>query len=79
MTINDHSRNNPYRKEKTASGYEKLLKAPFARKIRRDEEELLTRLFAENLCKEDTVLEIGAGTGYYSISIATLVKKPYSC
>jgi protein-L-isoaspartate O-methyltransferase len=73
--INDYSRNNPYRKASIASGYENLLKAPFARKIRRDEEELLMRLFRDNLCKEDTVLEIGAGTGYYTISIASLVRK----
>lgn len=68
------SRNNPYHRENTAAGYEKLLEAPFTRKIRRDEAKALTLLFKENLCKEDTVLEIGAGTGYYSITIASMVK-----
>ncbi|MCJ7448263.1 MAG: class I SAM-dependent methyltransferase [Bacteroidales bacterium] len=66
--------NNPFQKEKIALDYEQLLKAPFARQIRRDETKLLTQLFQENLSKDDIVLEIGAGTGYYSLTIASLVK-----
>ncbi len=66
--------NNPYQKEKNALAYERLLKVPFASQIRRDETKLLSRLFQENLSKDDIVLEIGAGTGYYSLTIASLVK-----
>jgi 2-polyprenyl-3-methyl-5-hydroxy-6-metoxy-1,4-benzoquinol methylase len=66
--------NNPYRKEKNALAYEGLLKAPFASQIRRDETKLLSLLFQENLGKDDMVLEIGAGTGHYSLTIASLVR-----
>jgi 2-polyprenyl-3-methyl-5-hydroxy-6-metoxy-1,4-benzoquinol methylase len=67
--------NNPFRKEKNALAYERLLKVPFVKQIRRDEAKLLSRLFHENLNKDDIVLEIGAGTGYYSLTIASLVKQ----
>jgi len=67
--------NNPFQKEKNALAYERLLKVPFVKQIRRDEAKLLSRLFNENLNRDDIVLEIGAGTGYSSITIASLVKQ----
>jgi cyclopropane fatty-acyl-phospholipid synthase-like methyltransferase len=66
--------NNPYEKEKNTLAYDRLLKVAFASQIRREETKLLSRLFRENLCKDDIVLEIGAGTGYYSLNIASLVR-----
>lgn len=54
--------------------YESVLRLPVIRSIRRQERELLQRTFAENLQSDDGVLEVGAGTGYYTFEIARLVR-----
>ncbi|MGC1291598.1 MAG: class I SAM-dependent methyltransferase [Candidatus Acidiferrales bacterium] len=54
--------------------YEGVLRLPVIRSIRRQERELLRRTFAENLRRSDEVLEVGAGTGYYTFEIAGLVR-----
>jgi len=73
-TLSQAGINNPYQKEKNALAYERLLKVPFASQIRQAETTLLSSLFHGNLNKDDIVLEIGAGTGYYTLTIASLVK-----
>lgn len=54
--------------------YEGVLRLPVIRSIRRQERELLERTFVENLQPSDDVLEIGAGTGYYTFEIARVVR-----
>lgn len=54
--------------------YEGVLRLPVIRSIRRQERELLHRTFAENLHESDEVLEVGAGTGYYTFEIARIVR-----
>lgn len=54
--------------------YEGVLRLPVIRSIRRQERELLHRTFAENLRSSDDVLEVGAGTGYYTFEIARMVR-----
>jgi SAM-dependent methyltransferase len=55
--------------------YEGVLSLPVIRSIRRQERELLHRTFAENLQSSDDVLEVGAGTGYYTFEIARIVRR----
>lgn len=54
--------------------YESVLRLPVIRSIRRQEHETLRRTFAENLHRSDNVLEVGAGTGFYTFEIASLVR-----
>lgn len=54
--------------------YESVLRLPVIRSIRRQEHETLRRTFAENLLRSDNVLEVGAGTGFYTFEIAGLVR-----
>ncbi len=54
--------------------YEGVLRLPVIRSIRRQEHELLRRTFTENLRSSDDVLEVGAGTGYYTFEIGGLVR-----
>lgn len=54
--------------------YEGVLRLPVIRSIRRQEHETLRRTFAENLRAGDDVLEVGAGTGYYTFEIARIVR-----
>ena len=50
--------------------YELILKLPIIRNIRAQEQQLIRRILDENVRAEDEVLEIGAGTGFYSFEIA---------
>ena len=50
--------------------YEIILTLPIIRNIRAQEQRLVRRILDENLREEDEVLEIGAGTGFYSFEIA---------
>lgn len=50
--------------------YETILKLPIIRNIRAQEQQLIRRILDENVKAEDEVLEIGAGTGFYSFEIA---------
>ncbi|MHB8485605.1 MAG: class I SAM-dependent methyltransferase [Candidatus Acidiferrales bacterium] len=54
--------------------YEHVLRLPVIRSIRRQEQQTLRRTFAENLDGADQVLEVGAGTGFYTFDIASGVK-----
>jgi SAM-dependent methyltransferase len=54
--------------------YEGVLRLPVIRSIRRQEQETLRRAFLENLRTTDDVLEVGAGTGYYTLEIAARVR-----
>jgi len=56
--------NNPY--HKTAASYEKKINLPIVRSFRRAEERKLRQVFDAMIRPEDTVLEIGCGTGYYT-------------
>lgn len=53
--------------------YESVLRLPVIRSIRRQERETLRSVFVENLLRSDDVLEVGAGTGFYTFEIAGLV------
>ena len=53
--------------------YEGVLRLPVIRSIRRQEQETLRGAFGENLQLTDDVLEIGAGTGYYTFEMAARV------
>lgn len=50
--------------------YETILKLPVIRSIRAQEQRLIHHTLDENLRPEDEVLEIGAGTGFYSFEIS---------
>lgn len=50
--------------------YESILRLPVIRNIRAQEQQLIRRILDENLRPEDEVLEIGAGTGFYSFEMA---------
>lgn len=54
--------------------YEGVLRLPVIRSIRRQEQETLRRVFVERLLRSDSVLEVGAGTGFYTCEIAGLVR-----
>ena len=67
--------NNPYLDSKQAIDYDSKIKTNFIlRKIRFQEKQILDRLFIKYLKTKDNILEIGAGTGYYSIDISKKVK-----
>ncbi|HKV27346.1 MAG TPA: class I SAM-dependent methyltransferase [Candidatus Acidoferrales bacterium] len=54
--------------------YEPVLRLPVIRSIRKQEQQALQRIFAENLEATDQVLEVGAGTGFYTFEIARRVQ-----
>lgn len=54
--------------------YEYVLRLPIIRSIRQQEQQTLHRTFAENLDGADEVLEVGAGTGFYTFDIACRVQ-----
>lgn len=54
--------------------YEYVLRLPIIRSIRYQEQQTLLRTFAENLDGADQVLEVGAGTGFYTFDIARRVQ-----
>ncbi len=54
--------------------YEGVLSLPVIRSIRRQEQQTLRQTFMENLDPADQVLEVGAGTGFYTFDIACRVQ-----
>jgi precorrin-6B methylase 2 len=65
--------NNPY--HRTAESYEKKLNLPVVRSFRRAEERKLTTLFDVMVRPDDTILEIGCGTGYYTRDLVKRASK----
>jgi len=65
--------NNPFLKNKAAEAYDKHLSLPIIKTVREQESRAINDLFEKYLGKDDHVLEIGAGTGYYSMNIALRV------
>jgi cyclopropane fatty-acyl-phospholipid synthase-like methyltransferase len=66
--------NNPFLKNKAAEAYDKHLSLPIIKTVREQESRAINDLFEKYLGKDDNVLEIGAGTGYYSMNIALRVR-----
>lgn len=66
--------NNPFIESKTAQAYDRLLNLPIIKTVREQESRAINNLFEKYLDKNDDVLEIGAGTGHYSINIARRVR-----
>jgi len=58
-----------------AEHYEWALRFPVVRRIRIAEARLLRQVLASELGAGDTALEIGAGTGYYTLDIARRVSR----
>ena len=54
--------------------YESVLHLPVIRHIRQQEQRTLREAFEQNLRAGDEVLEVGAGTGFYTFAIAARVK-----
>ena len=68
--------NNPYMESKYANIYDAAVtKYPIIKTLRVQEKNILIKLFKKHLKNNDIVLEIGAGTGYYSLNIAKQVRK----
>ncbi|HZK11947.1 MAG TPA: class I SAM-dependent methyltransferase [Atribacterota bacterium] len=61
-------------KNKAAEAYDKHLSLPIIKKVREQESRAINDLSEKYLGKDDNVLEIGAGTGYYSMNIALRVR-----
>ncbi len=66
--------NNPYM-GRWASCYDALLSIPPIGQIRRSEERTLARLMASTLRPADCLLEIGPGTGRYTVQLASHVRR----
>jgi SAM-dependent methyltransferase len=64
---------NPFERESLALNYDEVLKKPIIRQIRREEGKIIFKIFDEKLKKDDNVLEIGSGTGYYTLTLASRV------
>jgi cyclopropane fatty-acyl-phospholipid synthase-like methyltransferase len=67
--------NNVYLDSNLADNYDAILNLPIVRIIREQESRVLKKIFDKNLKRNDEVLEIGAGTGFYTLDIAGRVKK----
>jgi SAM-dependent methyltransferase len=57
-------------KQKPAHSYDNRLRLPFIRSIRAAENSVISKVFHERVHPLDSVLEIGAGTGYYTLKFA---------
>jgi 2-polyprenyl-3-methyl-5-hydroxy-6-metoxy-1,4-benzoquinol methylase len=58
-----------------AKHYEWALAFPVVRRIRAEEARLIRQVFASELAAGQSVLEVGAGTGYYTLEIAPRVAR----
>ena len=65
---------NPFLEKRTAQAYDRYLRLPIIKNLRGQEFLAINELFEKYLGKCDNVLEIGAGTGYYSMNIASRVR-----
>ncbi len=66
--------NNPFLEHTTAQEYDRLLGFPIIKTVRKKESQILNNLFEKYLRVNDTVLEIGSGTGHYSMNMAKRVQ-----
>ena len=64
--------NNPYHNRKNAEKYESGLNLPLVKTIRTQEAVAIYSLLEEKLTQADKVLDIGAGTGFYTLAMAEL-------
>lgn len=64
--------NNPY--HHTAEGYDRRLSLPFISSVRRQEAQAVSDLVRTYTRREDTALEIGPGTGFYTTLLAQRVR-----
>jgi SAM-dependent methyltransferase len=64
--------NNPF--HRTAARYDRQLRRPVISALRRQEAEAVRELIAAYARKEDTALEIGPGTGFYTLMLAPRVR-----
>lgn len=75
MEHNVSRQNNPFLQKSSAEKYDWFVqKWPFLRRLRREESQAIHLLFDNYLASDNRVLEIGAGTGYYTLGIASKVK-----
>lgn len=58
-----------------AEKYEQALKSPIISRSRADEHRILNWLVLNNFSHKDPVLEIGCGTGYYTLMLSNVCKK----
>lgn len=73
LDVNTSERvNNPYT-TRWARYYDRLFNFPPMSQIRRSEENTLETFFASSLRPEDSVLEVGPGTGRYTVELARRV------
>lgn len=61
--------------EKRAKTYDIYLNVPVISKVRKDEKKILNNLVDQHLKSKDSVLEIGCGTGYYTLYAANKCKE----
>ncbi|MDP2749240.1 MAG: methyltransferase domain-containing protein [Nanoarchaeota archaeon] len=61
--------------ENRAKAYELYIRMPVISKIRKDERKIINELIENHITKDDSVLEIGCGTGYYTAYVAERCKK----
>lgn len=65
--------NNPF--HTTAAGYDQHLSRPFISRIRRQEAQAVRELISAHAGPGDTALEVGPGTGFYTMMLAERVRR----
>ncbi|MBD3249347.1 methyltransferase domain-containing protein [Candidatus Woesearchaeota archaeon] len=55
--------------------YDKAVSSPFLRRVRSQEKDTLSQILKEHILPSDIVLEIGAGTGDYTILLVEISRK----
>ncbi|MCX6647553.1 MAG: methyltransferase domain-containing protein [bacterium] len=64
-----------HRPPKTPTGYDRHIKLPLIRNIRAAEDTSIINIFNKRVNPDDSILEIGPGTGYYTIRFARAARK----
>jgi predicted RNA methylase len=60
---------------KTPAGYDRHIRLPLIRSIRAAEDASIINIFNKRVNQEDSILEIGPGTGYYTMRFAHAARK----